>query len=207
MRSCILPQLLNTPDRYKNAKERINREEENRFRMFTKHPPPLLARDQKVWLLDRITKRWNIPAEVRGCRPNGKSYILQTSRGGVFLRNSRMIKPRQDDEEEGKESQEDQEAGKQEEGEEKKQEGPRGEGGSDFTRVQTEQLGQPANTAVLEKANRLGAGGRGRPGAGVGARPGQAETEAPRRKTYREVLCGDQQENVDRRITRGMTKT
>ena len=68
-------------------------------------------------------------------------------------------------------------------------------------------LGQLANTAVLMKATRLEAGGRGRPGAGVAARPGQVETEAPRRKTYRNFLCGDQQENVDRRITRSMTKT
>ena len=116
-----------------------------------------------------------------------------------------MIKPRQDDEEEG--DQEDQEAGEQEEEEEEGQEGPRGAEVSDFTRVHREQLGQPEGTAAQEKATRLGAGagGRGRPGAGGLAGQGQAEAGAPRRQTYRDVLCN--QQNVERRVTRSMTKT
>ena len=66
VRSCILPQLLNTPDINQKAKNRINCGEENRFIRFRKHSLPLLARDQKVWLRNRVTKKWNIPAEVRG---------------------------------------------------------------------------------------------------------------------------------------------
>ena len=84
IRSCVLPQLLEIPDKQKDAEERMINEEENRFKRFTRHPLPLLFRDQKVWLRDRLTKRWDIPAEVRGCRPNGKSYILQTNQGGFF---------------------------------------------------------------------------------------------------------------------------
>ena len=85
IRSCVLPQLLEIPDKQKDAEERMINEQENRFRRFTRHPLPLLIRDQKVWLRDRLTKRCDIPAEVRGCFPNGKSYILQTNQGGVFF--------------------------------------------------------------------------------------------------------------------------
>ena len=205
-----LAPLLDIPDKNKDANERISREEENRFKRFTKHPLPLLIRDQKVWLRDRITKRWDIPAEVRGCRPNEKMFILQTSMGGVFLRNRKMIKPRYEDQEAGEKNKEDQEAGekeKEEGSEEEKQEGQRGAGISDFSRVQSEHMGQPARTAGPEKATRPRAKGRGGPGAGAGAGPqGQEASEVPRIRTYREALCGDQSRNGHRMVTRSMTK-
>ena len=37
---------------------------------------------------------------MRGARLNGRSYILETAQGGVFLRNRRFIKPRNEQEQE-----------------------------------------------------------------------------------------------------------
>ena len=106
IRSCVLPQLLEIPDTQKDARDRKFNKEENRFKRVTKHPLPPLHRDQKIWLRDRMTKRWDIPGRKKGARPHGRSYILQTSQGGVFLRNRRFIKPREEEEQEQEEEQE-----------------------------------------------------------------------------------------------------
>ena len=94
VRSCVLPQLLEVPDIKEDARNRRINEEENRFKRVTRYPAPPLHRDQKVWLQDRVSKRWDIEAWVRGARPHGRSYVLDTAQGGVFLRKRRYIKPR-----------------------------------------------------------------------------------------------------------------
>ena len=100
IRSYVLPQLLQIPDKDKDARKRTNNEEENRFKRFTKHPLSPLFRDQKIWLRDRETKKWSIPGVVKGARPHGRSFILQTEQGGAFLRNCLFIKPREEQEQE-----------------------------------------------------------------------------------------------------------
>ena len=76
-----MPQLLQIPDKDKDARERKINEEENRFKRVTKHPLSPLFRDQKIWLRDRLTKKWSIPGVVKGARPHGRSFILQTDQG------------------------------------------------------------------------------------------------------------------------------
>ena len=149
---------------------------------------------------------------MKDCLPNQRSYVLQTTRGGVFLRNRRLIKPRAEEEEEG--GQEDQTEEDQEE-----EEGPGAQeesGVSNYSRVSRGQ--EPEGTAGQEKALReqeqgAGVGVKGRPGAGEKAGP--ARLPGPRlahaqpgsgpeeKRTYKDVLCNSP---VSRRVTRSMAK-
>ena len=61
---------------------------------MTRFPAPLLERNQKVWLQDKDSKRWSIKGRIRECRPHGKSYIVETESGSLFLRNRKWLKPR-----------------------------------------------------------------------------------------------------------------
>ena len=70
----------------------------------------------KVWLQEKDSKRWCIKGRVRECRPHGKSYIVETESGSLFLRNRKWLKPRG---EEKKEGQDKKKANEKEEEEEK----------------------------------------------------------------------------------------
>ena len=76
LRSSILPKLRCGVNVYEDAKDRIALEGHNRFTRFWRHHLPILATGQRVWLRDRKTKRWDIPAVVRDVRPNLRSYVI-----------------------------------------------------------------------------------------------------------------------------------
>ena len=86
VRSCILPQLLENPDVKEDARKRRHNEEENRFKRVTRYQSTPLHSDEKVWLQNRISKRWDIEGYVQGARPHGSSYVIETVNwGGSFL--------------------------------------------------------------------------------------------------------------------------
>ena len=62
------------------------------FKRVTKAQAQPLQRDEEVGLQDRQSKLWNIKAWVRGARPHGRSYLLETEYGSLFLRNRKFIK-------------------------------------------------------------------------------------------------------------------
>ena len=101
VRSMVLPELHTEVDPDADRERRRGQEERNREKRVTRQPLKVLSRDQKVWLLDRNHKTWSIPGRIRGARPSGRSYIVETRDGGLYLRNRRFIRPRLDGEEEG----------------------------------------------------------------------------------------------------------
>ena len=98
VRSCILPELLREVPVEINQQERRKQEIKGRADRTTRLPLPPLARDSEVWMLDK-NNQWTIPATVVGARPSGKSYILETDRG-IYLRNRKYLRPKQEQEEE-----------------------------------------------------------------------------------------------------------
>ena len=163
---------------------------------------------------NRDTKRWSIPATVRDVRPNQRSYVLQTTVGGVFLRNRRFIKPRSSEELDGGDKDQSDDSGQGEE--EEDQVGQEEREVSSFSGVSTGQ--EPIGTAGQERAlreqegRRAEAGVRGRPEAGekAGARlptprlaHPQPGTGSGERRSYKQALCDPP---VSRMITRSMAK-
>ena len=104
VRSMVLPELHTEVDPAADRERRRDQEERSREKRVTRQPLKVLSRDQKVWLLDRIKKKWDIPGRIRGARPSGRSYIVETRDGHLYLRNRRFIRPRLDEQHEGKES-------------------------------------------------------------------------------------------------------
>ena len=81
------------------AEERRGQEEEARFKRVTRHQTKPLERDEAVWLQNKDSGKWNIKGFIRGARPHGRSYIVETVRGSLFLRNRKFLKPRKVQEE------------------------------------------------------------------------------------------------------------
>ena len=98
VRSCILPELIREVPVEINQMERRKQEIKGRAERTTRLPLPPLARDSKVWMLDK-NDQWTIPATVVGARPSGKSYILETDKG-IYLRNRKYLRPKKEEEEE-----------------------------------------------------------------------------------------------------------
>ena len=94
IRSMVLPELLQEVDKVADRDRRRNQEEINREKRVTKAPLPMLKRNQKVWLRDKSSGLWNIPGRIRGARPHGRSFVVETRTGGLYLRNRKFIKPR-----------------------------------------------------------------------------------------------------------------
>ena len=90
----VLPELLQEVDKVADRDRRRNQEEINREKRVTKAPLPMLKRNQKVWLRDKSSGLWNIPGRIRGARPHGRSFVVETRTGGLYLRNRKFIKPR-----------------------------------------------------------------------------------------------------------------
>ena len=103
VRSMVLPELLQEIDPQVDKDRRRNQEEINREKRVTKAPLEMLKRNQKVWLRNKASGRWDIAGRVRGARPHGRSFVVETREGGLYLRNRKFIKPRRsdDDYEEG----------------------------------------------------------------------------------------------------------
>ena len=105
VRSMVLPELLQEVDKEADRDRRRNQEEVNREKRVTKAPLSMLRRNQKVWLRNKATGCWDIPGRIRGARPHGRSFVVETRAGGLYLRNRKFIKPRNAGEgEEGKSS-------------------------------------------------------------------------------------------------------
>ena len=94
VRSMVLPELLQEVDQEADRDRRRNQEEVNREKRMTKAPLEMLRRNQKVWLRNKATGRWDIPGRIRGARPHGRSFVVETRAGGLYLRNRKFIKPR-----------------------------------------------------------------------------------------------------------------
>ena len=94
LRSSILPEIHGEVKEVKDMMDRKEEELRNRAKRMTRFPAPLLERNQKVWLQDKDSKRWSIKGRIRECRPHGKSYIVETESGSLFLRNRKWLKPR-----------------------------------------------------------------------------------------------------------------
>ena len=88
VRSCILPELFQEVDVDSMMLDRRQQEKNKTF-----------SRDEKVWLQGRVSGRWDIMAWIRGARPHGKCYSVETTSGGLYLRNRRFIKSRKECEE------------------------------------------------------------------------------------------------------------
>ena len=82
--------------------DRRQQEKINRVDRVTRYPAKMFDRDEQVWLQDRLTKKWDIEGWIRGARPHGKSFIVETGTGGLYLRNRKFIKTRKEAEEKGK---------------------------------------------------------------------------------------------------------
>ena len=129
-------------------------------------------------------------------RPNQRSYVLQTTIGGVFLRNRRFIKPRVSGEQDGGDEDQADDQGEEEESQEDREV-------SSISGVSTSQ--EPVGTAGQERAlmeqesRRVEAGVRGRLQAGekarfqaaAAARPAnpQPEPGPEERRSYKQALC------------------
>ena len=110
VRSCVLPELIQETEVTNNMLDRRIRERESRFTRVTRHSAPAFKRDDEVWLQDRDTGKWDIKAWIRGARPHMKSYIVETTSGGLYLRNRKFIKERRNYNEEEVEEKEEKEA-------------------------------------------------------------------------------------------------
>ena len=88
----ILPELHKEVD--KLAEERRTEECEARYKRVTRYEAPPLEKDQPILLQDTKTKKWDIEGFIRGARPHGRSYIVETKSGSLFLRNRKFIRPR-----------------------------------------------------------------------------------------------------------------
>ena len=88
VRSCILPELFQEVD---VDSMMLDRRQQERNKTF--------SRDEEVWLQGRVSGRWDIMAWIRGARPHGKCYSVETTSGGLYLRNKRFIKSRKECEE------------------------------------------------------------------------------------------------------------
>ena len=88
VRSCILPELFQEVD---VDSMMLDRRQQERNKTF--------SRDEEVWLQGRVSGRWDIMAWIRGARPHGKCYSVETTSGGLYLRNRRFIKSRKECEE------------------------------------------------------------------------------------------------------------
>ena len=106
VRSCVLPELIQETEVTNNMLDRRLREREDRFNRVTRHAAPVFQRDEEVWLQDRDTGKWDIKAWIRGARPHMKSYIVETSSGGLYLRNRKFIRGRRNHNEEEEEKKE-----------------------------------------------------------------------------------------------------
>ena len=98
LRSSVLPEIHGEVDVVNDMMNRREEELKNRAKRMTRFPAPLLERNQKVWLQEKDSKRWCIKGRIRECRPHGKSYIVETESGSLFLRNRKWLKPRGEEE-------------------------------------------------------------------------------------------------------------
>ena len=94
VRSSILPELHKEVDKERMAEERRTEEREARYKRVTRYEAPPLEKDQPILLQDTKTKKWDIEGFIRGARPHGRSYIVETKSGSLFLRNRKFIRPR-----------------------------------------------------------------------------------------------------------------
>ena len=101
VRSCVLPELFQEVDVEKMMLDRRQQERDKRAERVTRYPSRVFQRDEKVWMQSRDSHKWDIPGWIRGARPHGKSFIVETDSGGLYLRNRKFIKSRE--EKEGKE--------------------------------------------------------------------------------------------------------
>ena len=99
VRSCVLPELFQEPNIEEMMVERRQQEREKRAERMTRQPSKGFARDEKVWMQSRDSLKWDIPGWIRGARPHGRSFIVETDSGGLYLRNRRFIKSRVEREE------------------------------------------------------------------------------------------------------------
>ena len=118
LRSSVLPEIHGEVDEVKDMMDRREEEMKNRAKRMTRFPAPVLEKNQKVWLQEKDSKRWCIKGRVRECRPHGKSYIVETESGSLFLRNRKWLKPRGEE----KKKVQDKKKAKEKEEEEEKQE-------------------------------------------------------------------------------------
>ena len=106
VRSCILPELFQEVNVEKMMVDRREQERNKRADRVTRYPAKVFDRDEQVWLQNRETKKWDIEGWIRGARPHGKSFIVETETGGLYLRNRKFIKTRKEKEEKGEMSNE-----------------------------------------------------------------------------------------------------
>ena len=99
VRSCILPELFQEADVDSMMLDRKQQERNKRVDRMTRYPAKTFSRDEEVWLQGRMSGRWDIMAWIRGARPHGKCYSVETTSGGLYLRNRRFIKSRKECEE------------------------------------------------------------------------------------------------------------
>ena len=99
VRSCILPELFQEVDVDSMMLDRKQQERNKRVDRMTRYPVKTFSRDEEVWLQGRMSGRWDIMAWIRGARPHGKCYSVETTSGGLYLRNRRFIKSRKECEE------------------------------------------------------------------------------------------------------------
>ena len=95
------------------AVKRRGQEEEAGFKRVTRHQSRPLARDETVWLQSRESGKWDIKGFVWGARQHGRSYIIETAQGSLFLRNRKFIRPRKAQEEQEREKEEESTGGNQ----------------------------------------------------------------------------------------------
>ena len=79
--------------------DRRQQERDKRAERVTRNPSKGFKRDEKVWVQSRDSLKWEIPGWIRGARPHGRSFIVETESGGLYLRNRRFIKSREEKEE------------------------------------------------------------------------------------------------------------
>ena len=96
-----MPELFQEVDVEKMMLDRRQQERDKRAERVTRYPSRVFQRDEKVWMQSRDSHKWDIPGWIRGARPHGKSFIVETDSGGLYLRNRKFIKSRE--EKEGKE--------------------------------------------------------------------------------------------------------
>ena len=92
VRSCVLLELHHEVDVEGIAADRRVQEQNKEFKRVTRQEGSPLSSNQQVWLQDKNTGRWRIKAWVRGARPHGRSFILETEAGSLFLRYRKFIK-------------------------------------------------------------------------------------------------------------------
>ena len=146
------------------AEERRGQEEEACFKRVTCHQAKPLERDEAVWLQDKESGKWNIKGFIRGARPHGRSYIVETVQVSLFLRNPKFLKPMKVQQEQEQEQEEQ-------------------EGSTGVNQIERKPVRVHTQKKAQRAAAKIGAG----EGAGPSGQAGLLQSETTKARTYAEV--------------------